>query len=581
MRKNNLIRFLKIAFKKNKLNAIIAFLLMLITSGLSLFMPQITKMILDNAIKNSNINLLLKLIMMYVGIILISNILSLVLDYIYSKMKNRVSLMFKIKLVRHLAKLSGDYYTNIKTGNILNILENDMYVVESLGSELLFSLIVDFFTALIALVFLIKMQVDLLIIIIAIQGAILFSQSKFTKLIASKNEEIREKSGDIANINQEYISNIMNVVISKSNLKFFKEYLKKERSMFKTSIELDMAFSASMASGSILSTFITVAIYGYGGYKIINGTMTFGELIAFQQYTGMFISPCMNIIRSNIQIQQAKTSINRIFTVLDEPIKIPNNNSGTRCTKKFVGDIDFNQVSFSYEDKCSILNNINLEFKNGKVTALVGLSGCGKSTIAKLLFRLWDVNNGDITIDGVSIKDYNLKDIRKHISIITQDSLLFDDTIINNLIFDKKSIDEEQIYNICKCVGVYNFINDLPNGFNTIVGEKGVKLSGGQKQRIAIARALLSDSKVIVFDEATSALDNISQSIILENINKFLIDKTVVVIAHRLSTVKNADKIYVMDKGIIVESGSHEELVSNKGIYYNLLNEKIGEEAFA
>lgn len=578
--KNNLIRFLKIVFKKNKVNATIAFSLMLITSGLSLFMPQVTKMILDNAIKNNNINLLLKLTTMYIGITLISNILSLVLDYIYSKMKNRVSLTFKIKLVRHLAKLSGDYYTNIKSGNILNILESDMHIVESLGAELLFSLIVDFFMAVIALVFLIKMQADLLIIVICIQITILLSQYKFTKLIESKNDEIIEKSGEIANINQEYISNLMNIVISKANLKFFKKYLKKERSIFRANVQLDMVFSVSMAGGRILSAFITVAIYGYGGYKIINGAMTFGDLIAFQQYTEMLISPCMNIIRSNIQIQQSKTSVNRIFTVLDEPIKIPNNNCGIRCTKEFLGDIDFNQVNFSYEDTSSILNNINLELKNGKVTALVGSSGCGKSTISKLLFRLWDVENGNINIDGVSIKDYNLKDIRKNISIITQDSLLFDDTIINNLVFDKKHIDEKQIYNICKCVGIYDFINELPNGFETTVGEKGVKLSGGQKQRIAIARALLTDSKIIVFDEATSALDNISQSIILENINKYLTDKTVLVIAHRLSTVKNADKIYVIDKGIVVESGSHEELVSNKSVYYNLLNEKSRKEVF-
>ncbi|MFR3499629.1 MAG: ABC transporter ATP-binding protein [Paraclostridium bifermentans] len=578
--KNNLIRFLKIVFKKNKVNATIAFSLMLITSGLSLFMPQITKMILDNAIKNNNINLLLKLTTMYIGITLISNILSLVLDYIYSKMKNRVSLTFKIKLVRHLAKLSGDYYTNIKSGNILNILESDMRIVESLGAELLFSLIVDFFMAVIALAFLIKMQADLLIIVICIQITILLSQYKFTKLIESKNDEIIEKSGEIANINQEYISNLMNIVISKANLKFFKKYLKKERSIFRANVQLDMVFSVSMAGGRILSAFITVAIYGYGGYKIINGAMTFGDLIAFQQYTEMLISPCMNIIRSNIQIQQSKTSVNRIFTVLDEPIKIPNNNCGIRCTKEFLGDIDFNQVNFSYEDTSSILNNINLELKNGKVTALVGSSGCGKSTISKLLFRLWDVENGNINIDGVSIKDYNLKDIRKNISIITQDSLLFDDTIINNLVFDKKHMDEKQIYNICKCVGIYDFINELPNGFETTVGEKGVKLSGGQKQRIAIARALLTDSKIIVLDEATSALDNISQSIILENINKYLTDKTVLVIAHRLSTVKNADKIYVIDKGIVVESGSHEELVSNKSVYYNLLNEKNRKEVF-
>ncbi|MEG2256493.1 MAG: ATP-binding cassette domain-containing protein, partial [Cetobacterium sp.] len=214
---------------------------------------------------------------------------------------------------------------------------------------------------------------------------------------------------------------------------------------------------------------------------------------------------------------------------------------------------------------------------NRKITALVGTSGCGKSTIAKLLFRLWDVNSGDILVDGLSIKDYNLKSIRSNISIITQDTLIFDDTIANNLLLNNRSISDDYLEKICKSVEIYELVNSLSDGFNTIVGEKGVKLSGGQKQRIAIARALLCNSKIIIFDEATSALDNISQRTILENISEFLEDKTVIVIAHRLSTIKNADKIYVLDNGNIVESGSHKQLLSNKYVYYRLLKEQKSE----
>lgn len=581
MKNNNLIRFLKIAFKKNKYIAILAFMMMIATASIELFIPQITKMILDEAIKLGNIKLLLNLTLLYMGINFLTSLLSVSLNYIYSKMKNRVSITFKIKLVKHLAKLSGDYYTNIKTGNILNIMGHDIYIIESLGAELLFSLIADFFTAIIALFFLIKMQYDLLIIIVIIQSILFLSQSKFTKLIASKNEDIRECSGDIYNVNQEYISNIMNVVISKASFKFFKKFLQKQRKMLKKSIGLDMTFSMSMQTGRILSIFISAAIYGYGGYKIIKGSMSFGELVAFQQYTGMFISPCMNIIRSNIQIQQAKTSVNRIFTILDEPIKIPNNNSCIRCTDDFNGDIYFKNVTFSYEDEYKILNNISIEFKNGEITALVGTSGCGKSTIAKLLFRLWDVKSGDILVDDISIKDYNLKSIRNNISIITQDTLLFDDTIENNLLLNNGNISDDYLSKICKSVGIYELVNSLSDGFNTIVGENGVKLSGGQKQRIAIARALLCNSKIIIFDEATSALDNISQRTILENISEFLEDKTVIVIAHRLSTIKGADKIYVLDEGNIIESGSHKQLLLNKYVYYRLLKEQRSEVAIS
>ncbi|TCW33348.1 ATP-binding cassette subfamily B protein/subfamily B ATP-binding cassette protein MsbA [Thermohydrogenium kirishiense] len=565
--KKNIRRFIKILLRHNKLGLCVAFFIMLTVSILGLLQPQLTKMILDDAIKNSNIELLIKLATIYGAISILSSLLNVILQYMNSKMKKRVSINLKIKLLKHIPKLSGDYFTNIKTGNILSMVENDIYTIESFGVDILFSVIVDTFTAIMALFFLIKMQSSLLILVIVLQILLIFSQSKFNKIISKKTLEIRNDAGNILNIIEEYISNIMNVVITKSIFKFFKNYLKKEKDIINKFIKLDVIISGNVAIGSSLGGLITAFIYGYGGYKIINREMTFGELIAFQQYIGMLIGPCLRIIRSNTMIQRSVASINRVFNIVDEPISIKQDNKGYRCDN-FKGDISFNDVSFSYKDNNKILDKISLKFENGKVTALVGASGCGKSTIAKLVYRLWDVDEGNITIDDVPINEYNLKHIRSKISIVTQDLLLFDDTILNNLTLNR-NIDRDYVDQICKEVDIYDFITNLPQEFETIVGEKGVKLSGGQKQRIAIARAILSDSKIVIFDEATSALDSLSQKHISENIDKYLKDKTVVKIAHRLSTIKDADTIYVIDKGKVVEEGNFEELVEKGGYFYS------------
>ncbi|WP_434564634.1 ABC transporter ATP-binding protein [Thermoanaerobacterium thermosaccharolyticum] len=565
--KKNIRRFIKILLRHNKLGLCVAFFIMLTVSILGLLQPQLTKMILDDAIKNSNIELLIKLATIYGAISILSSLLNVILQYMNSKMKKRVSINLKIKLLKHIPKLSGDYFTNIKTGNILSMVENDIYTIESFGVDILFSVIVDTFTAIMALFFLIKMQSSLLILVIVLQILLIFSQSKFNKIISRKTLEIRNDAGNISNIIEEYISNIMNVVITKSIFKFFKNYLKKEKDIINKFIKLDVIISGNGAIGSSLGGLITAFIYGYGGYKIINREMTFGELIAFQQYIGMLIGPCLRIIRSNTMIQRSVASINRVFNIVDEPISIKQDNKGYRCDN-FKGDISFNDVSFSYKDNNKILDKISLKFENGKVTALVGASGCGKSTIAKLVYRLWDVDEGNITIDDVPINEYNLKHIRSKISIVTQDLLLFDDTILNNLTLNR-NIDRNYVEQICREVDIYDFITNLPQGFETIVGEKGVKLSGGQKQRIAIARAILSDSKIVIFDEATSALDSLSQKHISENIDKYLKNKTVVKIAHRLSTIKDADTIYVIDKGKVLEEGNFEELVEKGGYFYS------------
>ncbi|MCC0629798.1 ABC transporter ATP-binding protein [Clostridioides sp. ES-S-0171-01] len=587
-------RFAFLTFKKNKGKLLLSFILVIIVAVVDLVQPQVTRMIVDEGIGTKDVNLLLKLMFIYGAAGVSSAILYLLLSYLYSAIKKNVTVDIKIKLLNHLSKLSGKYYSNIKTGNIISIIESDIFIIENFGAELAFSILVNIFTASMALFFLVRMQVDLFLIVLILQIILSIFQNKFTKLISKNTREIREDSGSLSNKIQEYVSNIKNVVVSKSRMKFFSSYLSEEKNLIRKYLKLDLIMNGNIAIAKSISILVTVSIYGVGGYKIISGNMTIGELLAFQQYTNMFIGPCISIVRANTRIQQAKASLDRVYSVIDEEIDIKVNNRGLRIEDKECNIIEFKNIYFSYKEigkkklqnleqdeqiDCTyedietdsyILSNINITFRKGETTALIGESGSGKSTIVNLLYRLWDIQKGEITIDGINIKNINLKSLRKSINIVTQDMLMFDDTIRNNISINK-SLSDEELKNICSVVGMNDFISRLENGFDTIIGEKGVKISGGQKQRIALARSLVNDSKILILDEATSALDNISQSEILRNIRAYVKGKIVIIIAHRLSTIKDADNIYVLEKGKVVESGKDKELFIRNGIYRKLV----------
>lgn len=571
----NMKKFLYLIIQGNKRLVIISFLMMIVVAMIDLYIPQIIRNILDIAIKSKNITMLIKLILQFILINIILSNLELFLEYNYSKMKKKITTKLKLKLLRHLSKLDGRFFSEIKTGNIMNIVEYDVMMLDRFGIELIFSLIVDIITAFISLYFLIKIQSKLLVIVVGIQIVISFTQYIFTKMISKYTQYIRSNAGSISNIVQEYISNIMNVVIHKGELNFFTQFLSMQKNFVSKCIKLDMIMAGNVSLSKILNSLIVISIYGYGGYKIINGEITLGELVAFQQYTGMLIGPCMNIIKSNAIVQQSLVSINRIFNLLNEDINMKQENKGeifeNRITKKI--RVDMIDVSFSY-DKEALLNNINMSLESGNIYGIVGGSGSGKTTLIKLIYRLWDIESGSIRINDIDIRDYNLKNLRKNITIITQDPLLLNDTVFNNIILGNKNINYELVVRICKELDIYDFILSLPNEFNTIVGENGVKLSGGQKQRISIARAMLSNSSILVLDEATSALDNISQKNLLKSMKKFLNNKIVIIIAHRLSTIKDSDEIFVINNGEIIESGKHKDLVSQNGYYCNLLEDK-------
>ncbi|HBF2787055.1 TPA: ABC transporter ATP-binding protein [Clostridioides difficile] len=568
----NLFRFLKLIIKQNKTKLIVAFIVTFVISILDLSMPQITRMIIDDGIEYGNIEILIKLVIIYILVTIFSSIFEILLAYLYSSIKNKATVNLKVKLLNHISKLSGRYYSNIKTGNILSVINTDMYMLENFSAELIFTMLVNIFTAIISLYFLVKIQTDLFLVVCILQIILTILQGKITKVITLKTSEIRNDGGNLSNLIQEYISNIMNIIVSKSRMKFFSSYLNKERNLIHKFLKLDIIISGNFAISGIITGFITISIFGYGGYKIIKGNMTLGELLAFQMYSGMLIGPCVSIVRANTRIGQAKASINRVYSILDEKVDIKVNNLGYRLVKNDCNIIEFKNVYFKYDkDGKYILNDMNLKFEKGKISAIVGGSGCGKSTIVNLIYRFWDINDGLILFDKFKIDEINLKSLRNSINIVTQDVLIFDDTIKNNIILNYK-INDNELNEIIHKVGLNDFIDSLNYGLETIVGERGTKISGGQKQRIALARAIISDRDILIFDEATSALDNISQEKILKNISFYLKNKIVIIIAHRLSTIKEADIIYVIENGRVIESGNDDILSSKNGLYKTLIS---------
>jgi subfamily B ATP-binding cassette protein MsbA len=320
--------------------------------------------------------------------------------------------------------------------------------------------------------------------------------------------------------------------------------------------------------GSSLSGIILISTFDF-----ILQSITVGSFVSFMFAMFMILGPARGLASINARLQQGIAAGENVFQLIDE---ISENDSGSISHVDSSNDIVFNNVNFQYENSdVQVLNNINLTIKTGEFVAIVGMSGCGKSTLVNLIPRLYNPNSGSILINNINIKDLKLNTLRDSISYVGQDTVLFNDTVRNNIAYGKENISDIDIIDALEKSYAIDFVNDMPNGINTMIGENGVLLSGGQRQRLAIARAFLKNSNILIFDEATSSLDSVSEKYIQTALNELKLGKTTIIIAHRLSTVESANNIIVMDKGKIIESGSHKNLINNKSYYYKLYNSQV------
>ena len=504
--------------------------------------------------------------------IFLKNLFAYLALRVMSPLRNHVMTKLRADLYHKILDLPIGYFTEQRKGDIISRMSNDANEVEWSVLSTLEGLInqpLQVLIILIALIFLSPMLSLFLLVLLPLTGFII---GRVSRTLKKQSHESQEAQGVLMSILDETLTGLR--VIKAFNAekliggKFFKVNTQLNNIRNKMNFRKDMASPLS----EVLGVFVLCCILLFGGQLALEGKAGLDAqgFITYIVFFTQIINPAKSLSTAFYSAQKGSAAIQRIEDVLQVPLTV-HNDSGAEPLPGFNDSIEFRNVSFAYGD-VTILNNINLKIPKGKTVALVGSSGSGKSTLADLVPRFHDVNSGEVLIDGVNIRKYTLESLRDQISIVTQEAILFNDSVANNISLGKPEATREEIEQAAKAANAYNFISQKENGFDENIGDRGGKLSGGERQRVTIARALLKNPPILILDEATSALDTESERLVQDAINRMMENRTSLVIAHRLSTIRHADEIVVLQKGEIAERGTHEELLTKGGIYKRLVD---------
>ena len=534
-----------------------------------LVLPYETKNLLDVVVPSGNTSDLWTLIFFVAGAILVQASTSFILTKLLSVEAQLLIAQLRTQVQKKLLTLPISFFDNNKSGALVSRVMSDVEGVRNLVGTGLVQLIGGTVTAVVAFVFLIKINAMMTLFVFIPVGLFGFIALKAFGYI-------RPIFRDRGKINAEVTGRLTETLNGVRVIKGFNAEAQENKTFEEgvgrlfQNVKKSLTATALMTSSStFLLGMATVGIMGMGGYFIMVGTMTAGDLISFLLFLGFMVAPIVQMSNIGSQLTEALAGLDRTqelmnMTEEDDP------EVRSVVLNKIKGDIHFNEVSFSYEEEKEVLHNISFEANAGSVTALVGSSGSGKSTIAGLAATFLNPSAGTVTLDGQDLAHVNLSSFRKHLGVVLQDDFLYEGTIRENILFPRPDATEAELLAAVDGAYVNEFTDRFDDGLETVIGERGVKLSGGQRQRISIARALLADPKVIILDEATSNLDTESESYIQKSLNTLMRDRTTFVIAHRLSTIQQADQILVIEDGSIAESGKHQELLDAKGRYFEL-----------
>jgi subfamily B ATP-binding cassette protein MsbA len=551
-------------------NILFVGLILIVISRLSgLVLPGATKYLMDDVIVKGDLYMLKVLLAAVAGAILIQSVTSFLLTQILSVEAQHLISVLRVKVQKQILRLPTRFFDNTKSGALVSRIMNDVEGVRNLVGTGLVQLVGGVLTSVICLVLLIR--ISPLMTLYVLVPVLIFGFISL-KAFAKIRPIFRERGVINAEVTGRLTETLNGVRVIKGfnaeqqEIKSFelgveKLFLNVKASLISTSI--------ITSSGSFLLGLASTGIMGMGGYLIINHQLTFGEFLSFTLYLGFMIAPIVQMSNIGSQLTEAFAGLDRTEEIMNMEIE----DDGSVRTEKIPsikGDIEFNNVSFAYEEGKDVLKNINFKAPAGSVTALVGTSGSGKSTIAGLAASFLNAENGKITIDGIDLSKISLDNYRGQLGVVLQDDFLFEGTIRENILFPRPNSTVDELQSAVRAAHVDEFTNRFEKGLDTLIGERGVKLSGGQRQRIAIARAILANPRILILDEATSNLDTESEAYIQESLRKLLRGRTTFVIAHRLSTIRQADQILVVEQGEIVERGKHEDLIERKGRYFEL-----------
>lgn len=552
---------------KKRLAAAVVCIIM--AAAANLYLPWIIKDMIDDVLMSKDM-LMLNLIAVGILVVMFTRgVFYYGQSYLVSYVGQRVIIDVRSVLFRKFQRMPLSYYDKQQTGTVMSYITNDVSVMQSAIVDNLIELVTESSILIGSLAMMIYLDWKLSLLTLMTIPLVGFAMRIFGRKLKRSSTVIQERAAEITSLLQESIVAIRVVksfVRESYEIKRFEEQNWKNFQAAMKNVKLSSLLTPTV---EFLAAIAVTFIVWFGGYEVVNGVITAGELVAFLTYAVNLANPVKRLSRVYAAIQKAMAAADRVFAVMDldeKIIDVP----GAKPLPPIRGRVEFKDITFSYKKDQPALQHISLKVEPGQMIALVGPSGSGKSTIANLIPRFYDVDSGTITIDGHDIRTVTADSLREQIGLVPQETMLFSTTVLENIRYGRLDASDEEVVAAAKAANAEEFIRELPDGYATKLGERGLNLSGGQRQRLAIARAILKNPRVLILDEATSALDTESEKIVQDALDKLMVGRTSFVIAHRLSTIFGADQIFVVENGQLREHGTHEELLAAGGLYSNL-----------
>lgn len=560
-----LIRYLKPYTKW----VVIAILLTVGVALLSTVRPYLTKIAIDDYIVNKNAAGLKYIVLVLLGTLIFQGVLQYTMTYLTQWIGQKTIFDLRMELFKHIQKFSMKFFDKNPVGRLVTRLTNDIEVLNEMFSSGIVMVFADVFIITGILFFMFSLSWELTLIALSVVFPLIYATVIFRRKVRTAFRDVRYYLAKMNSFLQEHISGILVVKIFNKEKRTLNDFKKINYDHTKANKKSVFYYSVFFPIVELIGALSGALIIWYGGGEAVQGALTIGILISFIQYSEMFFRPIRDLSEKYNIMQTAMASSERIFRLLDRQSVI---NDPVKPVEmgECKGIIEFKNVWFAYVKEDYVLRDISFNIKQGEKVAFVGATGAGKSSIMNLLCRFYDTQKGEITVDGINIKDLRQSELRKNIGLVVQDIFLFSDSIANNISLNNNNIPEEKIKAAASIIGINNFIDKLPLGYGQNVKERGVTLSQGERQLITFARALAYDPKILILDEATSSVDTHSEILIQNAIDKLMDGRTSIIIAHRLSTIQKCDKIIVMHKGEIRETGTHQQLLELGGIYSKL-----------
>jgi ATP-binding cassette, subfamily B, putative efflux pump len=545
--------------------------------SIPLMIPLLIKYVIDDVVGNSALSktektdqLLFVMMIMLIVFVIIRPPIEYYRQYYAQWTASKILYDIRDQLYTHIQKLSFKYYSNTRSGEVISRVINDVEQTKTFVVTGLMNLWLDMATIFIAIAIMFTMNVKLTLVSLVLFPLYAISVKYFFGNLRMLTKSRSQALAEVQSYLHERVQGMQVVKSFAIEDHEQTQFAKQNQNFLEKAIAQTRWNAKSFSAVNTITDIAPLIVIGFSAYQVIDGQLTIGTMIAFIAYIDKLYNPLRRLVNSSTTLTQSIASMDRVFELIDVKYDIEDVPNAVPC-EKVQGNISFNNVSFSYnENEDLVLKNINLEVKKGETIALVGMSGGGKSSLVSLIPRFYDVTAGEILLDGTDIRNFHVRSLRDKIGMVFQDNILFSDSVKENILLGNPKATDEEVIQAAIAANAHEFIMNLPSGYDTKVGERGVKLSGGQKQRIAIARVFLKNPPLLILDEATSALDLESEHLIQESFETLAKDRTTFIVAHRLSTITHADRIVLIEHGEITEIGNHEQLMEKQGGYYRL-----------